>query len=361
MSYVRHYHSDEMLYQYCTGPDHNVADEQVNWLYASGGVQLNTRSGNDSDCHPFNKNNATGLTGGFNGYAPAWVSAASADNFDFDDSYYWGPGGASVGNENNTVQTKVMILPPGEQAIGQSALYLVAAQVINEDAGVQLAASAVQFMHQLAGTSTEDVTNSDGSVWTEAVVSGAAGAPIEATPIVAGDISFTGMKISKLVYFYVDSSGEPGNFVASDVQKNLQLQLSTNVFDNLPDGSSVQIKVDDKNPAPKKLGWDSANQTYINWVNWNKLNVGMASSAGGETRIRPEGVEDYCISHGGEPTTQTWVNFFAHEGIWLNAGGHFDCLFDCVDGEISSGTANAFSKYTVLPSSRTWLRSSFGF
>jgi hypothetical protein len=41
------------------------------------------------------------------------------------------------------------------------------------------------------------VTNSDGSVWTEALVSGAAGAQVEATPIVAGDIDFTGMKTAK--------------------------------------------------------------------------------------------------------------------------------------------------------------------
>jgi hypothetical protein len=103
--------------------------------------------------------------------------------------------------------------------------------------------------------------------------------------------------------------------VASDVQKNLQLQLSANVFDNLPNGSTVQIKVDDKNPAPKKLGWDSAKQTYVNWVNWDKLNVGKASSGGGEKRIHAAEIENYCIAHGGEPTAQTWVNFFAHEGI----------------------------------------------
>jgi hypothetical protein len=71
------------------------------------------------------------------------------------------------------------------------------AQVINKDTGLQLAAGAVRFMNQLAGTATEDVTNDDGSVWTEAVVSGAAGAQVEVTPKAAGNVLFTGMKTAK--------------------------------------------------------------------------------------------------------------------------------------------------------------------
>jgi hypothetical protein len=94
-------------------------------------------------------------------------------------------------------QTRLVIQPAGQQQIGSTALYLVMAQVINEDTRQQLAASAVSFMNQLAGTTAEDVTTSDGSVWTTAVVSGAAGAQTEVTPQASGNISFNNTQIAK--------------------------------------------------------------------------------------------------------------------------------------------------------------------
>ena len=61
--------------------------------------------------------------------------------------------------------------------------------------------------------------------------------------------------------------------------------------------------------------------------------------------------------------TQTWVNILAHEGIWLNAGAKFDINNDTNHpiGEIANGSENSFSPYTVAPSSRTAIRSAFGF
>jgi hypothetical protein len=87
------------------------------------------------------------------------------------------------------------------------------------------------------------------------------------------------------------------------------------------------------------------------------LKAGIASSARGETGINPSAINSHT---GGSPTTQTYVNILAHEVVWLNAGGHFDHNWN-PDGEITSGTSNPFSGYTVLPSSRLTLRKDFDF
>jgi hypothetical protein len=106
-----------------------------------------------------------------------------------------GPAGSS--DSSYLTQTHVMIQPAGQQTVGQTTLYLLQAQVINEATGLQLPAALVQFMNQLAGTTTEDVTNDDGSVWTTAMVSAPAGTNIEVTPTTLGNISFNGMQVFK--------------------------------------------------------------------------------------------------------------------------------------------------------------------
>jgi hypothetical protein len=157
-------------------------NDVIYWTYALGGSDADwgvtpSDTGVGPRTHSYSSTEA--LAGG-EGFAPLWEEAVYGDT-----------------HSQTAVQTKVMVLPAGQQSIGQTALYLVLAQVFNEDSGLQLAAGAVQFMNQLAGTSTEDVTNSDGSVWTEAMVSAPAGAQTEVTPIAAGDIDFTGMKTAK--------------------------------------------------------------------------------------------------------------------------------------------------------------------
>jgi hypothetical protein len=164
---------------------------------------------------------------------------------------------------------------------------------------------------------------------------------------------------------------EPGNFVASDVEKVLQSELNGNVFDSLPDGSSVQIKVDDKNPAPKKLGWDSsAKQTYINRVAWD-LSGNVCSFRNTPLsliQVNPGYIEELDAQYSRNISAQTWVNIFAHEGIWGNAANKNDCnpfFSTCSDGEISAGalgvSAYLYDPYFVFPSSRTTIRSRFGF
>ncbi|HEV2318424.1 MAG TPA: RHS repeat-associated core domain-containing protein, partial [Verrucomicrobiae bacterium] len=159
------------------------------------------------------------------------------------------------------------------------------------------------------------------------------------------------------VYISVDTAGIPPSFNASAIQSTLQTQLSANVFNLPPPGHSVTVKVHDESSGPGTLGWiGSPKHAYVNRVNWT-LNAGIASSGGGETRLNRAQIEGQCS---GSPTTQTYVNIFAHEVFWLNAGGHWDHDWN-PNGEITAGTAFPFSPYTVLPSSRTTLRSDFGF
>jgi RHS repeat-associated protein len=163
--------------------------------------------------------------------------------------------------------------------------------------------------------------------------------------------------LSEIVYISVDPVDAPTTFNPSDVQRTLQSQLSANVFDHLPAGQGVSIRVHEEASAPGTLGWlGSPKHIYVNRVDW-KLKFGIASSSGGQTSIDPANVESESSSR---PTTQTWVNILAHEVFWLNAGGHFDHDWN-PNGEITSGVANSFAPYTVLPSSRSTLRSDFGF
>jgi hypothetical protein len=162
---------------------------------------------------------------------------------------------------------------------------------------------------------------------------------------------------SIIVYISVDPSGAPSRFSPSAVQSTLQTELSANVFDHPPAGHSVTIKVHDESSGPGTLEWiGSPKHTYVDRVTWG-LKFGIASSARGETSVNPTAINSETSS---SPTAQTFANIFAHEVIWLNAGGHWDHNWN-PNGEITSGTASAFAPYTVLPSSRSTIRSDFGF
>jgi hypothetical protein len=62
----------------------------------------------------------------------------------------------------------------------------------------------------------------------------------------------------------------------------------------------------------------------------------------------------------GNPTYQTFVNIFAHEGIWGNVGGNSDNN-GTPYGDIANKVAFPFSPYTVSASSYSTLRGEFGF
>jgi len=265
----------------------------------------------------------------------------------------------------------MMIVPPGQQAVGQTALYLVQAQVLDVDTGLQLAASAVRFLNQLAGTITEDVTNSDGSVWTETVVSGASGAPVEVTPLaLAQNFSFVQMRVAKLVYISVADNGNvPSGFRSniSSVQSKLHSELYSNVFSNLTTDTDVQIKVaiEAEADVPRKLGWDSgAKQTYYSRVDfgWNNLafNDNVAENDHhGKVAINLNWFANNLTSGTQYVTAQGWVNLLAHEDIWGNVAGQKDCYYiplfrTCTDYEISSKqqSYDDSNPFTVSPDSR---------
>jgi hypothetical protein len=230
MSYAEHIHQADTGYGYCTVPVQYSDVETVDWLYPAGGVHCYADA-SISDCTPsFNDSGQDSLAGGYKGYSPAWENKAATMSMDVITESYPGITFFTVGSETTDTKTRVMILPSGQQTIGQSALYLVMAQVINKDTGLQLAASAVRFVNQLAGTATEDVTNDGGSVWTEAVVSGAAGAQTEVTPVAAGNVSFDGMLTGNAVEIVDGNTGSnltaQANTVIVGQQMNLVCQLA---------------------------------------------------------------------------------------------------------------------------------------
>jgi hypothetical protein len=178
------------------------------------------------------------------------------------------------------------------------------------------------------------------------------GAPVTSEP----GFSSIAYSPSIIVYISVDT-GSPISFSPGAVQTTLQTQLSANVFDHPPAGRSVTVKVHQESSGPGTLGWvGSPKHTYVDRVDWS-LKAGIASSNGGKTSL--DGL-NIVTEAGGAPTTQTYVNILAHEVIWLNAGGHWDHDWNPT-GEITCGTANAFTPYTVLPASRNTLRGNFGF
>jgi uncharacterized Zn-binding protein involved in type VI secretion len=382
MSYVKHNYSYETMYNYCRqgSVNPNEGEETINWLYQSGGADAGSYYGVNGDCAPDNGSYANGLGGGYKGISPTWEinNATSTFYFHASPQSWLLPDEYDIGNGNSDAHAKVMIVPSGQQSIGQTALYLVQAQVINEDSGLQLAAAAVRFMNQLAETATEDVTNDDGSVWSQALICSPAGVPVEVTPKTPGNINFSQMKLSPaiIVYFSVDPNGLPANeFNASSVQTLLQSELSANVFDSPPAGHSVQIQINVEATPKGKQGWNGNPKTsYFNRVDWSTLS-GIPSDRGSQAQgiilISDEKIDEYAAEYTKNVSPQTWVNIFAHEGVWGNAGNNYDCFPipfirpTCTDGDISGGSifssAFLFAPYIVTPYSRTALRNEFGF
>jgi uncharacterized membrane protein len=159
-----------------TGPTETL-DDAIYWSLNSGGAQHYDDDPHDIEDPPdiFNANYPAGA----NGFSAPWEYTSVTTNFDSlpvssIEEY---------GNNYDHVETHVMIEPSGQQSVGQSILYLVQAQVTNEDTGLRLLASAVRFQNQLPGTTTVDVTDSDGSVWSQGLVSAPSGTTPEVTPL----------------------------------------------------------------------------------------------------------------------------------------------------------------------------------
>jgi len=338
------------------------------WSYSAGGLWHYHNTPYDTEAGPFDviKN----LPAGANGFSSPWENVDTQSHFEGSDvvapDY---PEQISEYSYSHT-QTHVMIQPSGQQSVGQSILYLVQAQVTNEDTSLQLAAGAVQFLNQLAGTATEDVTNSDGSVWTEAVVSGAAGAQTEVTPQTSvKNYSFTGMKISpaKILYISVDTSapapGVPSTFanntkvIGSELGKELTTKLA------LP-ASAVEAQVHIQGNFKLAVGWNASHNIYVCRVTWIDQLAGGSLSNGGHDHVIIDPIACRNYNAGSDPPTQFWVNDLAHEVIWVNICHGSDHDLSPPAGEISSGLEPPFpltDEFTVSPANQALIISAFGF
>jgi hypothetical protein len=196
MSYVSHYYHDEVDSSPCAG---GTRTETINWTYKSGGLDSWSVSEPGGDCQPGQNPPPIVLSAGYNGYSPNWENnSASGGSYllpHWDWIYYlnyWSYNSAwwQV-SWTSDAHARVMIVPSGPVVPGQSALYLVSAQVMDEDTDLQLPASEVWFQNQLPGNATVDVTNDDESVWSQGLVLGPSGVPVEATPTASGNYNFS--------------------------------------------------------------------------------------------------------------------------------------------------------------------------
>jgi hypothetical protein len=356
-SYEKTYRSTDSYADWCKSGGPTVFDDETeDWVNGKGTDQSEATSWVGQCGRPPDFQGATfDLSSYTNGLPVTWQNQDTSS--------------AGYGEWNMThIRTGVEIIPSGQQSIGQSALYLVMAQVINENTGLQLAAGAVQFVNQLAGTVTEDVTNSDGSVWSEGLVSGSAGTSLEVTPQAAGNINFSQMKISqsKIIYFRVADDGNvPSGFRnnVSVVESKLYSELASNVFYNLTTDIDVKIKVGIGNMPAGNPGWDgNAKQSYINQVNfgWNNVAYDLVAERDlqGGIAINLNWFANHLTSGAASVTAQGWVNLLAHEGMG-NVAVKNDCVYiplihDCTDYEILSGTQSYddSNPFTVSSDSR---------
>jgi len=325
----------------CGGSGPTVfSDETEHWVSGDGSDHRHFTSWDGECSDPVNLLDDTeDLSSYTNNLPVTWENVSESEGDDY-------------GTTMTSIKTTVEIVPSGQQGIGQSALYLVMAQVMDEDTGLQLAASAVQFMNQLAGTTTVDVTNSDGSVWSEGLVAAPTDAQVEVTPIAAGNVNFSQMKLSlaRIIYYSVNPNNVPTTFDTNAVQTTLQSQLAVTVFTNLQAGQSVQIKVHVEANLPTSLGWHgNPKYYYVNRVNFGWGNVPyneFANNNGhGDIEINLNPIVGVNI------LTQGWVNYFAHEGVWGNVAAKDDDDSQG-DDDIASGHQSYTIPFTATSHSR---------
>ena len=154
------------------------SDEVVNWVYRTGGLDTTTTWGVDGDCHPDNRVISDNLAGGLYGYEPTWENHYEVDNsvnvymYTSWDTY----------QSSSLVNSRAMVNSSGPAAMGQKALYLVSAQVFEEDTDGQLLGGALHFMNQVPDSTVIDMTNGDPAVWSQFLAIGPAGTNFEVSP-----------------------------------------------------------------------------------------------------------------------------------------------------------------------------------
>jgi len=137
----------------------------ADWSYDAGGVWHYQDIPYDKEANPYDVTQT--FPAGENGYSPRWENVNTQSQYEGEGV---DPGDVteqvSESSYNHT-QTHVMIEPAGQQQVGQSTLYLVQAQVTNEDTGLQLPGNQVQ----VRGATLTDVSDTNGIVWSETLIS----------------------------------------------------------------------------------------------------------------------------------------------------------------------------------------------
>ncbi len=258
MSYNYHSHLSQTTYNYCpNGPAPITTDETINWLYQNGGAGLTSDSGIGGDCKFVNGSGDTSLAGGYNGYTPTW----ECNNYNESLNESGDPPSYGIGSQQTDTKTRVMIVPSDQATPGQTALYLVSAQVFDEDTGDQIPGSEIQFANQVPGTQVIDVTAGDGSVWSQGQVSGPVGESIEMTPTVpVQNYEFNDMQVVDLTHIIAVDNNRDGQINFDDTDATTPSNPYRFWLNNNYDGYDSSI--DDYDDLDPSTG-DDANNTSI--------------------------------------------------------------------------------------------------
>ena len=172
-------------YGYC-GPDSappSAGEVSINWLYQSGGLDVQTYTGIDGDCEPYNSSFDSSTPIGETGYYPSWENVDTTGSFNQP-----ALNGHAIRAWNNQTETKLMIVPSGQQTTGGTTLYLAlvsALQIpipVNSSDGlgtvgsIPLAPGSLTLNGQTLINS--GITNGDGSVSGAALISAPSGASV---------------------------------------------------------------------------------------------------------------------------------------------------------------------------------------
>ncbi len=301
-SYQLRFHENSFYYQLFSGTWHRstteTIDNQIYWSFSSGGAQHYDEDMHDIEDPPniFNTNYPAGI----NAFSAPWENAATAENFDV-----YVPSFEIIWDDANQIKTHVMIDPTGQTPAGGMKLYLIRAKALEytntTHAGfLPLPPEWLQINGQALINS--GMTNSDGAIWGETLVSAPAGVPVDVTPTATqlygfNDYTFTNQAFEVDLQPAVDANRDGG--IAFDI--------------------SGQINPDQT----------TANQPYRFWVNDDEDTDG-----GDVVPVASRDCDDYVIigRRDLEDLSRLWINtagiseqlrkgHFLVGLKWKNAGG----------------------------------------
>jgi hypothetical protein len=157
------------------GDQFRWSEEAVDWLYGFGGSA--SRIGYDSPP----------ITAVTSAYANSTSIGPELEDLGL---IYWASANVDVAIEDGRryayqTQTRVMIVPSGQPAAGPTNVYLVRARMLeypDPEDNLQLPLSPEAFQIHGQALQNSGVTNEDGSVWGETVITAPAGENVDVTP-----------------------------------------------------------------------------------------------------------------------------------------------------------------------------------